>query len=147
MTAKIKLTILQVIFGASVVFSQTSLPDADAPRNTAHLTFNKDIAPIIFQSCAECHHPGGPAPFSLLSYDDVKKRARQIATVTKTRYMPPWPPEPGFGEFIGQRRLSDEQIGTIQHWIEQGAAQGAGSTVPRAPKFSEGWQLGEPDLI
>ena len=147
MTGKIKIAFLHLIFVAAVALAQASAPDTQAPRKASPLTFNKDIAPIIFQSCAECHHPGGPAPFSLLSYEDVKKRAKQIATVIKSRYMPPWPPEPGYGEFIGERRLSDEQIRSIQGWVEQGAAEGAGSTLPPAPKFSEGWQLGPPDLV
>ena len=120
MTGKIKLAILHVIFAAAVAFAQTSARDAKAPHKAAPLTFNKDIAPIIFQSCAECHHPGGPAPFSLLGYEDVKNRAKQIAIVTRSRYMPPWPPEPGYGEFIGERRLSDEQIRSIQQWVDQG---------------------------
>ena len=147
MTGKIKLAILQVIFAASLVCAQRSAPHPDTPRNAAPLTFNKDIAPIIFQRCAECHHPGGPAPFSLLSYEDVKKRARQIAAVTKSRYMPPWPPEPGFGEFIGERRLNNEQIRTIQQWVQQGTAEGVGSTILPVPKFAEGWQIGKPDLV
>lgn len=147
MTGKIKVAILQVVFATAVALPQTSATDANASRKPALLTFNKDIAPIIFQSCAECHHPGGPAPFSLLSYQDVKKRAKQIALVTKSRYMPPWPPEPGYGEFVGERRLNDEQIRSIEHWVAQGAAEGDGSTIPLAPKFSEGWQLGQPDLI
>ncbi|HTG17509.1 MAG TPA: tetratricopeptide repeat protein [Blastocatellia bacterium] len=147
MTGKIKLAILRVVFAAAAAFAQTSATDAKAPPKAALLTFNKNIAPIIFQSCAECHHPGGPAPFSLLSYEDVKKRAKQIATVTKSRYMPPWPPEPGYGEFIGERRLTDEQIRSIQHWVQEGAVEGVRSPVPSAPKFSEGWQLGQPDLV
>ena len=61
--------------------------------------------------------------------------------------MPPWPPEPGHAEFVGERRLSDEQIRSFQQWIEQGAAEGSGSTIPPAPKFADGWQLGLPDLV
>ena len=97
MTGNIKLAILLVIPAAAVAFAQTipPPPHAGAPRKAAMLTFNKDIAPIVFQSCAECHHPGGPAPFSLLSYEDVKKRAKQIVAVTESRYMPPWPPAAG----------------------------------------------------
>jgi mono/diheme cytochrome c family protein len=40
----------------------STLPSAPAP------TFNKDIAPLIFQNCADCHRPGEVAPFSLLDY-------------------------------------------------------------------------------
>jgi Flp pilus assembly protein TadD len=117
-----------------------------APQS-ARLTFNKDVAPIIFQNCAACHHPGGPAPFSLLSFQDVKKRARQIAVVTASRYMPPWLPEPGSGEFVGARRLSEAQIGVIRRWVEQGTVEGAPADLPPAPRLTAGWQLGPPDLI
>src|SRR6266542_6622289 len=63
------------------------------------LTFNKDIAPIIWTRCAPCHRPGEIGPFSLLTYDDVRRRAVQIAAVTSRRIMPPWKPEPGQGDF------------------------------------------------
>src|SRR5258706_12362082 len=100
MTGKIKIAFLHLIFVVAVALAQTSAPDTQVPRKTSPLTFNKDIAPIIFQSCAECHHPGGPAPFSWLSYEDVKKRAKQIATSTRGRYMRPSPPQPGDAAFV-----------------------------------------------
>src|SRR5437868_1372742 len=65
----------------------------------ARVTFNKEIAPIIWHRCATCHRPGEIGPFSLLSYDDVKRHAAQIAAVTARRLMPPWKPEPGKGTF------------------------------------------------
>ena len=68
-------------------------------------TFYRDIAPIVYQNCSSCHRPGESAPFSLLNYTDVKKHALQIATVTKTHFMPPWLPEVGHGEFEEERRL------------------------------------------
>ena len=80
----------------------------------ATITFNKDIAPIIYANCAGCHRPGEVAPFSLLSYQDAAKRAKLIATVTARRYMPPWKPEPGFGDFAETHLLTDEQIAHIQ---------------------------------
>src|SRR5262249_38005620 len=82
---------------------------AEAGRLSQPITFNKHIAPIFFANCAACHHAGGAGPFSLVEYQEVKKRARQIVTVTGSRYMPPWLPEPGYGEFADARRLSDEQ--------------------------------------
>ena len=110
-------------------------------------TFAKDIAPMVFSYCSACHRVGESAPFSLLNYADVKKHAGQIATVTKSRYMPPWLPEPGFGDFDGVRRLSERQIALIQQWVEHGAPEGDWAEMPTPPKFSEGWQLGKPDLI
>ncbi len=66
-------------------------------------TFAHDIAPIVYEKCATCHHPGDAAPFSLLTYQDVKKRAAQIAAAVRSRYMPPWLPEHGYGDFAGDR--------------------------------------------
>ena len=111
------------------------------------VTFSKDIAPILFQYCAPCHRPGEAAPFSLLSYDDARKHARQIAIVTERRYMPPWPPEPGYGDFQGARRLTDAQIQLFAQWERNGTAEGDPSTTPPAPRFVAGWQLGTPDLV
>ena len=68
--------------------------------------FTRDIAPILYKHCAGCHHEGEVAPFPLLTYDDVKKHARQIADVTRTGTMPPWATVPGYGHFVGERRLS-----------------------------------------
>ena len=110
-------------------------------------TFTRDIAPIVFGQCAECHHAGGIAPFSLTDFSDVKKRAKTIARVTSERLMPPWPPEPGPNEFSGARRLTDAQIGTIARWVKTGMARGAASDLPPTPTFRDDWQLGTPDLI
>src|SRR5207237_5684425 len=95
------------------------------PRQPGALTFNKEIAPIIFSKCSGCHRPGQAAPFNLLNYADVKKHAPEIADVTARRYMPPWLPEHGYGgEFIGDRSLTGEQAGLIAQWIAEGAKEG-----------------------
>src|SRR5207245_10614575 len=84
-------------------------------------TFTRDIAPIFFQHCVTCHHPGTSSPFSLLTYADVRPRARQIAAATRRRYMPPWKPDPEYGDaFVGARRLRDDEIATIERWIGRG---------------------------
>jgi tetratricopeptide (TPR) repeat protein len=110
-------------------------------------TFNRDIAPILFQNCAPCHRAGESAPFSLLTYTDAEKRAKQIAAVTASRYMPPWLPAHGEGDFAGERRLSDSQIRAIRQWAEGGAPEGDARDLPPTPHFVEGWQLGKPDLV
>jgi Flp pilus assembly protein TadD len=110
-------------------------------------TFARDIAPILYENCAACHHPGGSGPFSLLTFQDVRKRAREIVLVTERRYMPPWLPEPGHGDFAGERRLSDAEIALIKRWAEEGAAEGDVADLPAPPAFAAGWQLGQPDLV
>ena len=111
------------------------------------VTFNRDIALIVFHYCADCHRPGESGPFSLLSYQDVKSHARQIVAVTHSRFMPPWLPDPGELKFADARRLSEEQISLIQKWVDTGAPQGKPSDLPARPHFVPGWQLGKPDLI
>ncbi len=116
------------------------------PLAAEPVTFHQQIEPIIRQYCAPCHRPGEAGPFPLLSYADVRKRGAQIVAVTERRYMPPWLPEPGFGEFAGERRLSETQLSMIKEWVRQGAPEGPPSSSP-APGFTEGWQLGPPDLV
>jgi Tfp pilus assembly protein PilF len=111
------------------------------------VTFNKDVAPLIFHYCSPCHRPGEAAPFSLLTYQDVRNHAAQIVTVTSRRYMPPWLPEPGYGNFAGDRRLTDDQLRLIADWVASGAAEGDLRDLPAMPAFTEGWQIGPPDLV
>jgi hypothetical protein len=92
---------------------------------------------------------GEAAPFPLLTYEDVKKRAPQIAAVTRSRYMPPWLPEHGFGDFADERRLSAEEIRTISDWVAEGAPEGAAaeSTTVSAPSGTDGQAMGTPHLV
>ncbi len=111
------------------------------------LTFTRDIAPIVFEHCAPCHRPGQAAPFSLLAYDDLSQRLDDIADVTRARLMPPWLPESGHGEFVDTRRLPDEKVAAIQRWIAEGAIEGDPAALRPRPVYTDGWQLGEPDLV
>jgi Flp pilus assembly protein TadD len=129
------------------------------------VTFNRDVAPILFERCATCHRPieavaatakagtaADPlcvagAPFSLLEYESARRHAQRIAAATKARAMPPWLPETGHGEFANERRLTDGQIAVIQQWVEQGAPEGDPADLPARPTWPEGWQLGVPDVV
>ncbi|MGH9695222.1 MAG: tetratricopeptide repeat protein, partial [Bryobacteraceae bacterium] len=120
---------------------------ATTPSSRPKVTFYDQIAPIVYGNCSVCHRPGESAPFSLLTYEDVKRHAAQIAAVTKRRYMPPFLPEAGYGDFQEERRLTDKQIALIQDWVKQGSPAGSAAHAPAPPKFSSTWQLGPPDLI
>jgi hypothetical protein len=122
-------------------------PTAAARAAVPAVTFTEHVAPIVFNRCANCHRPGEAGPFPLLSYKDARKRGKLIQRVTERRYMPPWHPAPGHGEFRNERRLSDEQVALIKRWVEGGMPEGDPAKLPALPKFTEGWQLGTPDLI
>ena len=120
---------------------------AMASRGDDAPTFSKDVAPIVFENCAACHHPGEVAPFPLLSYADVKKKLKTVSRVVNNRVMPPWKADEGAEKFCDARHLSDAQIATIQKWVAGGAPEGNPADIPPVPKFQEGWQLGEPDVV
>jgi mono/diheme cytochrome c family protein len=131
---------------ASVALVLIALPAMRA-ASTPKVTFYQNIAPIIYKNCSSCHRPGESGPFPLLSYDDVRKHAAQIADVTKRRYMPPWLPETGHGDFLEERRLSDAEIQAIEEWVAQRTPPGSASHPPQPPKFTSEWALGTPDLV
>ena len=105
-------------------------------------TFTKDIAPIIFNSCATCHRPGEVAPMSLLSYSEVRPWARAIKQQVRSRTMPPWYADPHFTDlaYRNDRRLSDEQIATISKWVDAGTPKGNDADMPPVPDFGSGWK-------
>jgi mono/diheme cytochrome c family protein len=142
------LVILVLLLAATSLAPAAPRAERDpAPAPAGTLTFNKDVAPVLFDNCVSCHRPGEVAPFSLTTYADVKRRSKQIADVTGRRYMPPWKADEGAGVFHGARQLTDRQIGMIRQWVEAGAPEGDAKDLPPLPTFTEGWQLGEPDAV
>ena len=143
--------VVALLFGVLAFQGRHSLASTSSAQQNAaencQVTFNRDIAPILFHYCASCHRPGESGPFPLLTYKDAKSHARQIAAVTQSRFMPPWLPEPNEFKFADELRLSDAQLATVAKWVEQGAAEGAPADLPPKPDFVEGWQMGRPDLI
>ncbi len=118
-----------------------------ACNSGADITFAKDIAPIIHANCTPCHNPNGAAPFSLISYRDVAKRAKMIALVTHNRYMPPWPADKNYSSFINEKSLSDEQISTIKLWFENGCQPGDTAHIQSPDPTQYTSVLGKPDMI
>jgi hypothetical protein len=111
-------------------------------------TYTKDVAPLIQKHCQECHRSGKIAPFSLTNYEEAKRQASNLATVTLDRRMPPWLADPDYGQkFRHDRSLSEAEIQVFQDWLDAGTPEGDPADLPPAPTFPEGWKLGEPDLV
>jgi hypothetical protein len=121
--------------------------NAETPKKPAAPTFAKDVAPILYRSCANCHRPGAVAPFSLADYQSAKDHAAMVAVATKSGQMPPWKPEAGYGDFHGENRLTAIEIDTIQRWAEAGAPRGDKKLEPKAPPPAATWALGKPDML
>ena len=133
---------------------QSAPATAEPPRPTfppeslpAQVIWSEQIAPIVYRSCAGCHRPGSAGPFPLLTYQDAAGKAELIRYATGTRYMPPWPADPGYRHFVGEHVLTPEQIALIGRWVEQGAPEGDPRRAPRPPAFPPGSDLGRPDLV
>ncbi|HKQ03504.1 MAG TPA: cytochrome c [Blastocatellia bacterium] len=134
-------TIAVLLFAAATSF------DTASAYGPAPVTFSKDIAPIFFSKCAACHRPGEIAPMSLLSYKEARPWARSIKEKVVNRVMPPWHADPHVGDFRNDRRLSDKEIATISAWVDNGAPEGNPRDLPPTPRFTNGWQIGQPDVV
>ncbi len=111
-------------------------------------TYYADVLPILQKRCQDCHHPGEVAPFSLLTYEQAKKRAHDLADVVEDHKMPPWPASTTTGgPFRDARILSKAEIETLTEWAEAGAPEGLASAGPPPRKFDDEWPLGKPDLV
>ncbi len=120
---------------------------APLPGRAEEFAFTRDVAPIIQARCADCHRSGESGPFSLQTYDEVRRRARTIAAVVQDRYMPPWHAIGGDIPLLGDRRLTPAEIDTLLAWIANGTPEGDPAHLPAPRVFPAGWRLGQPDLI
>ncbi len=118
---------------------------SDNKPSAKDVTFAKDVAPIFFKQCAECHREGEVAPFSVMSYKDVRPWAKSIREKVASREMPPWHADPNHGQWLNDRRLTQAEIDTITAWVDGGSKEGNPKDLPPAPKFIDGWSIGKPD--
>jgi mono/diheme cytochrome c family protein len=118
-----------------------------ANAEQAPVTFSKDVAPIFYNHCVECHRPTMFAPMSLLTYEDARPWARAIKQRVLSREMPPWGADPAIGHFRNDSRLSQSDIDMIVAWVDGGAQKGNDADLPSRPHFAEGWTIGEPDVV
>jgi hypothetical protein len=138
------LSISFALLAAALVVLSTTMASSGIKKE---VTFNKDIAPIIYKNCAECHRPNDIAPMALMTYKEARPWARSIKEKVLTRDMPPWSPDPKYGEFANDHRLAKNDIDTIVAWVDQGAKEGNIKDLPAAPEFLEGWNIGKPDVV
>src|SRR5262245_41308047 len=143
----LSLTLAFGLWAALSLVQSNPVGAASGSKGVSTVTFNKDVAPIFFKSCAECHRPGEAAPFSVLSYKDARPWAKSIREKVANRAMPPWHADPHVGAWANDPRLTEAEIAMISAWVEQGAKEGEAKDLPPAPKFANGWRIGQPDLV
>ena len=130
--------LLPVLMFLNSCKNETRLPDK--------VTFTEHIAPLLYNNCTICHRPGGTAHFELVTYEQAKNTGAAIAYVTRNKIMPPWPADPHYTEFIGQRIMSERDIRLIEKWVQDGMEEGPADKMPNEPVYPTGSTIGVPDI-
>ena len=140
------LSISLALIAAGLVVLSTTMANSGIKKE---VTFNKNIASILYKNCAECHRPNDIAPMALMTYKEARPWAKSIKERVLTRDMPPWSPDSKYGEFTNDHRLAQSDIDTIVAWVDQGAKEGDAKDMQPLPEFTStsGWRLGKPDAV
>lgn len=144
------LTLAVIVLWSGAVTGRSAAIEAQySARPAANVpTFARDVAPILYKNCVECHRPGQIAPMSLLTYAETRPWARAIRDEVSDGTMPPWHADAPHGTFLNERRLSDAEKATLVQWANGGAPRGNDADMPAAPEFpADGWIVGQPDAV
>jgi hypothetical protein len=139
------LRLLLVALGALAGGAAVGAPGG--PAAAQGVTFTRDVAPVLQQHCQECYRPDGSAPFELIKYEHVYRRRDKILESVEQKRMPPWKALKGYGEFTGERRLSEAEVATITRWVAGGAPEGDPRDLPPSPRFAAAAAAGRPELV
>jgi len=132
---------MKTLYLAGLLIFTATAANAQVP------VWSTDVAAIIYNRCATCHHSGGIAPFNLMSYGDAVNHAPAMKTRVQAGTMPPWPPDPAVRHYAHERVLSSAEKSKILDWLDGGRPTGDMSLAPPAPVFSDQGDLpGTPDL-
>jgi len=133
-----------LLTGVGIGLAGLPLAFSPAPLAAQELTFTRDVAPILYENCVECHREGSFAPMSLLTYENARRYAARIRDRVASHQMPPWHLDTTLGiqDFANDVSLTDDEIGTIVRWVDSGAPRGDDADLPPAPALREGgaWQ-------
>ncbi|MBX3422719.1 MAG: redoxin domain-containing protein [Pirellulaceae bacterium] len=114
------------------------------PSQQPTVTFTKDVAPLLYQHCYECHRSGEIGPFDISDYDDLLGWGEMLVEVMEQKRMPPWHASPEYGSFRNERHLPADVLPIVRRWIDEGMAYGDTSELPAKPKYTDGWRLPQP---
>src|SRR5438445_3421964 len=110
-------------------------------------SFYRDVLPILQKNCQGCHRPGEIGPMPLVTYEQARPWAKAMRQAVLTKKMPPWFAEPHIGKFANDRSLSPDDIATLAAWSDSGAREGNPKDAPQRRVFTDGWQIGAPDVV
>ena len=117
------------------------------PSDDTPPVFYRDVLPILQQHCQSCHRAGEIAPMPLVTYDQVRSRANEIATTVSQRKMPPWFADSRFGHFSNDPSLTPDEIRKIVAWADADAPAGNPKDAPPPREWVQGWNISQPDAV
>lgn len=141
MQMKLK-SIISSAFGLALLAQACDNPN----RMPDSVTYTEHIAPLMYKNCTGCHREGGGAHFNLVTYADAKKYGAASAFVMRERMMPPWPADPHYTEFVGQKVVSEHDIRLVEKWVQDGMKEGPADKMPQLPNYPKGSLIGTPDM-
>ena len=115
-----------------------SASETTQAASKTNFTYHQDIAPILEDNCVECHRPGQSGPFLLMTFEQVRRRGKQIVEVTQSGFMPPWLPAKTAHPLQGARSLSETQKFILKSWVAGGSPEGSPVTETAARSWPEG---------
>jgi hypothetical protein len=136
----------QVVFSMFRWFTVFGLMTCACLAQPETPTFYRNVLPIMQRQCQPCHRPGEVAPMPLMTYAQVRPWASAIRQQVLLRSMPPWFADPQIGHFSNDRSLTQAEIKTISDWVSSGAPAGNAKDAPPARAWSQGWNIGKPDV-
>ena len=136
------------VFGC-LLSTSSLMADSHDKRVAVMPNFAEHIAPIIQQRCEGCHREGEVAPFALQSFEQTKKWSNSLVKATRSGYMPPWKPTPGYGNLAEEHRLMmpKTEVALLAKWVDGGMPAGDMKLAPKPKKYTPGWSLGKPDMV
>lgn len=118
------------------------------PEPASIVSYTDTIAPMLITKCADCHRPGGIAPWAMNSHAMIQGFSPMIRETVLTRRMPPWHADPEIGEFLHDLSLTLDESRELVAWIDAGAPRGNGpDPLLAVDEQATEWELGQPDLI
>jgi hypothetical protein len=125
------------------LFIQSCGGEDAVPRK---VVFTEHVAPVLYNNCTICHRPDGIGHFNLITYEDAKRYASGIVFTVREKIMPPWPADPHYTQFVGQKVLTEKEIRILEKWVEDGLEEGHADKLPPLPSFPSGSLVGVPDV-
>lgn len=131
---------IKIVFIVSFISALSSM-------SAQSTNWSETVAPILYKNCTSCHHTGGVAPFSLMTYQEVKNMKLAIHHAVEKGHMPPWPPDLQYSQLARPRALNEADKKALLDWAIGSAEQGNPANAPVPPTYTGVAFISNPHLL